>query len=116
MKEMINDWKPETKSLIKSLTKAGFTVTGGDNGEDRFKNDDKFLENLLACDEGHIYLTCPKGSKTVLFIVLGNSPGELVCDYGIPRDEDDAELLDTVTAAHYSKWEGRKQPKCESPH
>jgi hypothetical protein len=108
---VINDFTPETKSLIKALTAAGFIITGGNNGEERFDFGTdlaKFLDNLLATDETRLYVESPKGKKLSLFLVLGNSPGELVADYSICGDVDE---LEAVTQAHYDKWEGRKQPK-----
>lgn len=121
MKEMINDWRPETRSLISALQEAGFVIKGGNNGENQFVYDDRlpmneFLKDLLACDEAWMDITTPSGKDTYLFLVLGNSPGEMVSDYGVPRDKADAELLDKVTSAHYDKWNGRKQPMRPSPY
>ncbi len=109
MNEIINDWKPETKSLLKSLTDAGCVLVEGDNGEDTFKfkgdlND--FIENLIACDESTLYVTTPgKAPLAGIYLVLGNSPGEIASDY-VCRPE-----IDKAVEAHYAKWEGRKQPK-----
>lgn len=55
------------------------------------------------------------GSGPWLFLVLGNSPGEIVCDYGVKSGDKEAvkafnEAVDKVTNAHYLAWEGRKQP------
>jgi hypothetical protein len=47
----------------------------------------------------------PDGERRTLFLVLGNSPGELVSDYGCH------DLLDVVTDAHYTEWSERPQPK-----
>lgn len=106
--ETINDWKPEVKSLIKSLTDAGCELISSNNGEDRmqFKGRiSEFVEHLIACDEAQIVVKMPDGMIRTLFLVLGNSPGELVCDYGCH------DVLDKITDAHYEKWEGRAQPK-----
>lgn len=105
---VINDWTPETKSLLKGLTDAGFTLVSGDNGEDRFKFDgnlDKFIENLIACDEARLYITSPDGKKLWIFLVLGNEPGVIASDYTCHPG------LDAVTEAHYEAWSGRPQPK-----
>lgn len=112
--QIVNDWKPETRSLLRSLQEAGFKINLTDNGEERMKvteatTEDKIIEELTACDESHLYIE-KDGSRTALFLVYGNSPGELVCDYGIPKDETVAALLDKVTRDHNEKWEGRKQP------
>jgi hypothetical protein len=111
-KRTSRDYKPEARSLIKRLQDLGFTIRSGDNGEERCKFDgnlDGFLRNLLACDEGHLYVSNRAGRKLTLFFVLGNSPGELICDY-----TDDAEL-DYALEAHYNAWEGRSQPTTEAP-
>jgi hypothetical protein len=116
MKQQINDWRPETRSLLQSLIKAGFTITGGNNGEYEFKNDkgeDQLIDDLTACDEANLFVV-KDGRPATLFLVYGNNPGELVSDYSYPPvlGED----LDKVTAAHYDKWNGQKQPKRDSPY
>lgn len=112
--ETINNWAPETRSLLRALRAAGFTIVEGDNGEDKFKFDGdeaKFIANLTACDESHLYVVDPSGARRWLYLVYGNNPGELVSDYSLPREGTD--YLDAVTTAHYDKWEGRKQPKTQ---
>lgn len=108
MTTTINDWTPETRSLLDRLMAAGATLHAGDNGEDRFEFDgdlDKFIANLTACDESHLYVMVPGRINPLwIFLVFGNSPGELVCDYTCH------EILDVVTDAHYGEWSERKQP------
>lgn len=113
MNKMINDWAPEVKDLLTALTTAGFTLRSGDNGEERFKFEgdekrDEFIANLIACDESHLYVTDPKGKKVWLYLILGNSPGELVSDYSMPAGSTD--FLDALTMAHYDKWTQLPQP------
>ena len=102
----VNNWRPEVGSLLCSLKKACFTITGANNGEDEYTGADyrKLVDCLTACDEGYIYATAPDGKKVWLNLVLGNSPGELVSDYSCHDG------LDAVTDAHGEKWEGRAQP------
>lgn len=108
MTRTINDWVPETKSLLKALIEAGATLSHGDNGEDQFKFDGdlaKFIENLTATDESALYIIVPGREKPLwLSLVYGNEPGVLVSDYTCN------DLVDRVTDAHYDKWESRKQP------
>jgi hypothetical protein len=112
-----NDWKPEVGSLLTALQAKGFALVSGDNGEEQFKFDPAkpadFLENLIACDEAH--LTVGMGGQTRwLYLVLGNSPGELVSDYSVGRQPNRIdELLEAVTASESEKWTGRAQPLCE---
>jgi len=128
--EIINDWKPETRSLLERLMAAGFDILSGDNGEDSFcfpghtsnsphvptcKDIRDFINNAIATDEVHIrirFAATPKARPSTLWLVLGNSPGELVCDYGIPGDKAVAAVLDAATRAHADAWELKGQPKC----
>lgn len=126
--EMLNDWNPETASLLATLQKHGFSIWAGNNGEDgdfyrkNFETEKAFLEELLACDEAWLYVSrnaTKESAKTPgkqvkkhysLYLVLGNDPGELVSDWGIPEDAEDAKALEDACAAHSAKWEGKKQP------
>jgi hypothetical protein len=115
MEREINDWKPETRSLLKDLQDAGFELIEGNNGEYEFKFDgkiNKFIDDLIACDESHLYVK-KDDQKYWLYLVLGNSPGEIVSDHSIPKDCEniDTDPLSVVTMVHYEKWEDRKQPK-----
>jgi hypothetical protein len=81
--ETINDWEPEVRDLLEALVSAGCELVSGDNGEDRFKfrgDLAKFIEELIACDEAHVYLKTPSGKVRWLYLVLGNSPGELASE------------------------------------
>lgn len=105
----INNWKPESKSLLKSLQKRNITLLSVDNGETETNFAEttpaKFVNEMMACDEAHLYVQTPDGKKHVLYLVYGNDPGELVADYSISPE------LDAAVNEHYNTWEGRKQPK-----
>jgi len=119
MKDIINDWVPETKSLLESLVAAGFTLLGGDDGEAGFKfregKLDDFIENLIACDEAQLYVKDPSGKKRTLFLVLGNEPGVIVSDYTLPIGEG-TDHIEAVTNAHYDKWCNVPQPTKPNPY
>lgn len=106
---IINDWKPETLSLLNRLTAAGCLLVDGNNGEDRFKFDgnlDTFIENLLACDEATVRVkVAGRDHPLTIWLVLGNEPGVIASDYVCH------EILDKVTEAHYEEWSGKPQPK-----
>lgn len=107
MSNLINDWVPETKSLLEALIAAGFVILHGDNGEDEFQlsgNLEHFIDNLTACDEARLFVKRPGAKTKWLYLVFGNNPGELVSDYLV----DD--VLDKVCEDHYAKWELRGQP------
>ena len=115
MIETINNWKPEVRSLLRTLEKHGCAIIKGNNGEYSFsfgENRAKFVEDLIACDEAHLYVKGPDGRSRTLFLVLGNSPGEIVSDYSMPAGQEfGTDVLDKVTEEHAAKWETRSQPK-----
>ena len=107
----INDWKPEVSSLIQTLQKHGFTVESVDNGETRVNlakvGEAEFLSEAVACDEATLLCVAPNGKRVGLYLVFGNDPGELVCDYTCNPD------LDKVNKEHGELWFGRPQPTIE---
>ncbi len=118
MKNLINDWRPETAALLKRLIEAGITIVEVDNGEDETKFDkvvfDRFVLECIACDEARLYIKLPGRDKTNwLYLVYGNNPGELVSDYSFPGDNKElAEKLDAVIKAHGDEWELKGQARC----
>jgi hypothetical protein len=119
MTTIFNDFKPEVRSLIHRLQKAGFAIEGCDNGEGGFysysravRDYKEFIKELTATDETWLYIT-RDGFQFSLFLVLGNSPGELVCDYTYKSKAVGTQTLadlDAITMAHYDSWIDRKQP------
>jgi len=112
--KLINDWTPETRSLLKTLQSHGLTIVKVDNGEAEtaFAGASlaDFINEATACDEARLYVKTPTGETRSLYLVFGNEPGELVCDFSIDA------LVEAAVDEHYEKWEGRKQPLCESPY
>lgn len=104
----VNNWRPEVGSLLKRLVNAGITIIHATNGEDltypKGPSLVPLVDTLTATDEGAVRVKLPDGEFRSLFLVLGNSPGELVSDYGVHP------LLDTVTEAHFAEWDGKAQP------
>jgi len=109
----LNDWNPETRSLLHSLTTAGFRLVCVDNGEEKIKAPakhsgpewDNFVAECSACEESRLWVAHPTKGKTLgLFLVYGNDPGELVADYHCDTE------LDAVIEGHAAIWEGRPQP------
>jgi len=113
MKQKINDWRPEVRALIIRLLEHGVEILRGDNGEDEFTFPnvssvgprERFVENLVACDEARLFVRV-NNVHHWLYLVLGNSPGEIVSDYSVNP------VLDLVTEAHYAEWELKGQPMC----
>jgi len=114
MPRTLNNWEPETHALLDALVAAGFTLSNGYNGEDVFNFDGdmpKFIGNLIACDEAHLFVVDPAGKRRWIYLVLGNNPGEIVSDYSCPVKGID--YLDAVTTAHYDRWIKIPQPTME---
>ena len=118
MNNMINDWAPETRSLLNALLAGGCVPVKGDNGEEKFNFEaaklGEFIDNLTACDESRLYVTCPDGKTRWIYLVLGNSPGEIASDWSCPAEGTDH--IDPIVSAHYDKWSERKQPMKASPY
>lgn len=104
------DYEPETRSLLQSLTAAGFVLLLVDNGgtDVPFTGDlDSFVEECMGADEARLYVRAPDGRRVGLFLVYGNSPGELVADHHIHAQ------LETVVVTHGKQWDNCPQPMRE---
>jgi hypothetical protein len=110
--EILNDWRPETRSLLRALVKAGFTIDAVSDGEEWTQGTPAVaipaaVKILTSVDESQLTVWCPDSTALKqLWLVFGNSPGELVSDYttGSP-------LLDATLAEHSDKWGFLTQPK-----
>lgn len=102
---MARNYKPETRSLLRSLKTAGFCIGSVYDGGENITIDSETtaVEAICSVDESTLTVRI-NGRSLRLFLVLGNEPGELVCDH------TDCDLLENVVSAHYDKWENRKQP------
>ena len=106
---MANDFRPEVRSLFKTLRWHDFTILAVNNGDEWVKLNDvgvtEFLEETVAADEASLRVAYTDGKKYSLYLVFGNSPGELVCNH------TDFDPLSVAVEEHCDKWENRKQPK-----
>jgi len=93
-------YNTETRILLHRLITAGFTPLSIDNGEAVTKWNaadwTPFVEEAMACEESTLRCVDQDGRKVALFLVYGNGPGELVCDY------TDTPALAAVVDAHYN--------------
>ena len=105
----MNNYRPEVRSLIKSLRQAGFTPISVNNGEEDVRYSDvsktEFLEEIVATDEATLRIQ-HNNKKVAIWLVFGNDPGEIAADYS------DYEPLEEVIESHYTLWVDRKQPTC----
>jgi hypothetical protein len=92
----------EASSLIDTLKKHGFVPFQLNNGEERIPanslSESELIEELTAVDESKLTVLAESGESCILFIVLGNEPGEMVCDY------TSFDKLETAVEEHYDKW------------
>jgi hypothetical protein len=109
-KEAVNDFRPEVRSLLKELKLSGFKTVSANNGggdDETIKADDvttnEFIQQIVATDSASLTVEYEQKFYTI-FIVLGNEPGEIVCDH------TEFPLLSEVVDRHYDKWESKKQP------
>ncbi len=108
--EIVNDWEPEVRSLLATLERHNLTVLYVDNGDEEgpLQRADTtlaaFVAEATACDETRLFVRTPEGKTLGLYLVFGNSPGELVADYHVHP------LIDAAATEHAERWEGRKQP------
>lgn len=101
------NYEAETRDLLETLLREGFTITSGNNGGEEnfaFTTVAKFLPELMASDEAWLYVQPPtaENSPYSIYLVFGNSPGELVADYHVHP------LLDEVLTAFAERWEAKR--------
>lgn len=93
---------------------AGCKIVSADNGGGPIKFDslpfDAFLEEVLGADECHLNVTSPTSrGRLEIYLVFGNSPGELVADHHV-----DETLGDTIQL-HADLWADTAQMMQEVP-
>jgi len=96
------DYKEECKSFIEFLQSHGWDVTETNLDDDINYPEtvDEIVEDMLACDDCNVWF---KKENCVVntYIVLGNGPGELLCDYAFRRvkqfPEDLKKEFDDIT-------------------
>jgi hypothetical protein len=78
------------RKTVKVLLEAGFSLTVFDGEEDTVKQSTSFKEIVAALrttDEDWLY-TYRNGQKTsFIYLVYGNDPWEVICDYGVSLDD-----------------------------
>lgn len=108
---MQKDYRPELVSLFEILAKHGFIIHAVDNGEFQVLRDSQedfdsvAVEEALACDECTVQVahSSTPQRRQLLYLVFGNEPGVLVCDYSC------SDLLSAAVNEHSDLWEGTHQ-------
>ena len=105
----INDWEKVVRSLVLHMKKAGYSTIYASNGEDSIKSPStkKLADKVCECEEG--WLRMIKGEERYrLYIVLGNSPSETVCDYSWKSGMDaENEIFSQALSKWSEMWELR---------
>lgn len=111
--QTINDWKPETSALLHRIALNNCNVLWVSNGEEKLEaakaTRAELIEHLISTDEGAICIE-RAGRRVKLFLVYGNSPGELVADWSWKQGEADPAFIDVIIDDHYRVWSEKKQP------
>jgi len=90
----------EIRSLMRTLNKHGFTPVSVFDGEEteKVKNQSEAVDVILSVDDSSLYVKNAAGKTVKLYIVLGNDPGEAVCDHS------DFDPLTVAMTEHYDRW------------
>ena len=104
----MNDFSPEVRSLFHTLKKHKFSPYMINNGEELIRREntshEEFIGEIIEVDECYLYVKNQENKKFMIFLVLGNEPGEIAADYS------DNDSLSAALDEHYNRWENRKQP------
>lgn len=113
-----NPYRLEMRDLCRRLGAAGFSPVAVDDGGGEWADVSGWhdvVEAVLAVDEAHVKIEAHEGepkqsvvplARFNLFLVLGNSPGEILADWSYPRDRPiSSALLEQVANDHYNQWE-----------
>jgi hypothetical protein len=109
MTKTINNWLPVVKSFLNICAAHGLKIQKVDDGEEDTLTDNvnEAAKAVCAVDEASVYLLTPEGKRLWVFIVLGNSPEETICDHTCNP------LLEKAAEEFSSKWEGKNVPTKE---
>jgi hypothetical protein len=100
------DYSKPVNSLLNRFQKAGYKIVHVNDGEEQHLIS-KDLSNLNARKQASEFITSVDNSwvnlikenqQVVLFIVLGNDPDEIVCDY------TDNEEVESIVEAFEDQW------------
>jgi len=115
--EKIRDYQPEIRSLLRTLRRHGLTPVSIGYADRHLVHDwsnVKIAHEICAHDDYQLVVQTARGSRAYLWLVLGNEPGVIVCDWTIREAEGDPvdleEVLDRVTDEHERRWINREQP------
>lgn len=88
---VIMNYETEVNLIVSKLRESGFALSAiDDGGDDNIKTSDwsEAAEHILAVDESRIFATDDCGKRVGILIVLGNCPGEAICDHSCHPELD----------------------------
>jgi len=106
------NYEKPVSSLLHKFQKAKFSVVSIDDGEDVHHFDQQknklqvrkdAVDSVCAVDASWIAMRDPEGRGVRLFIVLGNSFDEIVCDYCCNSQIDNQ--VDSILKEFGAQWE-----------
>lgn len=70
---------------VETVIAAGWKLEFAHNGEEEIRTSDvkAAVDAIMEVDEGSIHFAAVDESYGYLFLVLGNAPDEVVCDYTV---------------------------------
>lgn len=102
----------ETRDLLTMLEAAGFTLTRAEyesgtstpiDEDEVTTNPEEMAEHLCACGHGVLRVS-KQGTDAWIYLVGGNGPEELVCNYSVASGPISGDMS-RVISAHSLKWE-----------
>lgn len=104
------NWKPVVGSALANLEKGGFKLTHVNNGGgwEAVNSRKEAVALAVACDDCNVRVVNADGQGCTVYLVLGNSPEELFCDWSVNPATDAA--LDAAIETFCAVWEGKRCP------
>jgi hypothetical protein len=110
------DWTPPVLDLCQRLQAAGLQLDSVDDGgepadiiilqqQDQPSAAKEATDSICAVDSSTLFVICPDGRERALFIVLGNSCEEIVCDCSTG-----CAAMEKAIEEHSAAWEGIATP------
>lgn len=114
------NWKPVISSFLQTMKDNQYKllrVYDDETGVEEPDSLERAVDLICAVEESVVVFGTKEKSSIRVYIVLGNSPSEMVSDYAVPFDEDAADKLHKVMSDWSDSWEGKECPtEDDDPH
>lgn len=107
------NWKPVISSFLQTMKDNHYKllrVYDEGTGVEEPDSLERAVDLICAVEESVVVFGTEEKSSIRVYIVLGNSPSEMVSDYAVPFDEDAAEKLHKVMSDWSASWEDKECP------